>query len=86
MRWVGWSYDDYMDAPADVVDTLRELVIELSEPVSEETRGHEADHDEKEYVLEKVVTPDGRVEKHRETAPGDRVIDEMFGPPRRRKG
>jgi len=85
MRWAGWTYDEYMDAPADVVDTLRELVIELSQPVAQAARGHEADLDEKEYELEKVVMSDGRVEKHREASPGDKVIDEFFGPPPRRK-
>ena len=85
MRWAGWSYDEYMDAPADVVDTLRELVVELNQH-SSRARGHEADLDEKEYELEKVVTPEGRVEKRRESSPGDKVIDEFFGPPPKRKG
>lgn len=74
-----------MDTPADVVDILRELVVELSKDTSRETRGHEADLDEKEYELKKIVMPDGSVEKRREASPGDKVIDEFFGPPPRRK-
>jgi len=81
MHWIGWNYEEYMEAPADVVDILRELVSELTEPIAEKT---ESDQDNEDSALEKVVMSDGRVEKRREVAPGQRILHEMFGPPPRR--